>query len=61
MYKEWMLLFQWEVNGELINETFFFDSKENMIKFVKNDKSTCKSIRVAAACKLEYLDKEIFT
>ena len=56
MYKEWMLLFQWEVNGELINETFFFETEEAMIKFVKESNNT----RITAACKLEYLDKNIF-
>lgn len=56
MYKEWMLLFQWEVNGELINETYFFDTKKEMIKFVKES----ENIHLIAACKLEYLDKKMF-
>ena len=60
MYKEWMLLFQWEVNGELKNETFFFESKENMIKFVKLINPP-KNIRIEGAFKLEKLNNNIFT
>ena len=56
MYKEWMLLFQWEVNEELKDETFFFDTKENMINFVK----ASDNIKIEAAFKLEELDKSIF-
>lgn len=58
MYKEWMLIFTWEVNGMLTKERFFFEKKENMIKFVKENKDT---VKFEAAFKLEKLNNEIFT
>ena len=51
MYKEWMLRFQWDGND---NEIFYFDTKEQMIKFVKEN-----NIRVEAAFKLEQLNNNI--
>lgn len=56
MYKEWMLLFQWEVNEELKDETFFFETEENMIKFVNES----DNVKIEAAFKLEKLDNNIF-
>ena len=57
MYKEWMLLCQWEINGNSKEERFFFETEEAMIKFVKNS----GNIKVEAAFKLEKLDNKIFT
>lgn len=34
-WKRWMLMFQWDVDGEVKNETFYFDTKEAMIEFIK--------------------------
>lgn len=56
MYKEWMLLCQWEINGNSKEERFFFETEEAMIKFVKNS----GNIKVEAAFKLEKLDNKIF-
>lgn len=37
IWKRWMLIFQWDIDGEVKNETFYFDTKEAMIKFTKQD------------------------
>ena len=36
-YKRWMLKFQHVADGELKNEIFYFDTKEEMMKFAKQD------------------------
>lgn len=36
-WKRWMLVFHWDVDEEVKNETFYFDTKEAMIKFIKQD------------------------
>lgn len=46
MYKEWMLKFYCETAGT--NETFYFDTKEQMIKFSK-----MPGVRVEAMFHLE--------
>ena len=53
MYKEYMLKFQWDGNE---NETFYFDTEEQMIRFVKEN-----NIKVEVAFKLEQLCNDIFT
>lgn len=37
IWKRWMLMFQWVIDEEVKNETFYFDTKEAMIKFAKQD------------------------
>lgn len=46
MWKEWMLVFRWDVTGN--DERFFFSTKEEMIKFVKDN-----GVRVSAMFHLE--------
>lgn len=36
-YKRWMLKFQWVVGDMLSDETFYFDTKEQMLEFIKQD------------------------
>ena len=36
-YKRWMLKFQWVVGDMVSDETFYFDTKEQMLKFIKQD------------------------
>lgn len=51
MWKEWMLKFYWETTGT--NETFYFDTKEQMIKFSK-----MPEIRVEGMWHLEKVEME---
>ena len=36
-YKRWMLKFQHLTNDELKNDIFYFDTKEEMMEFAKQD------------------------
>ena len=49
MYKEWMLKFYWITAGT--NETFYFDTKEQMIKFIE----IANDIKVEAMFHLEQI------
>ena len=60
MYKEYMLIFQCAIKGEIITNKFFFDTEEEMINFVRLSKIT-GNIKVESAFKLEKLDNNIFT
>ena len=65
MYKQWMLEFSrynW-YQGIWGDDRLFFNTKEEMINFVKNGNKYIKPehIRVGAAFKLEQLDSSVFT
>lgn len=47
MWKEWMLKFEWKKTGE--RDTFYFDTKEEMMKFVRGT----DDIRITAMFHLE--------